>query len=41
MAQGIREVGAWLSNEIATENKSHVVIPQPIIVPGTVMPQIA
>jgi hypothetical protein len=41
MEQGIREVGAWLSNEISAKSKSHVVIPQTVIVPATVMPQMA
>jgi UDP-glucose 4-epimerase len=41
MEQGIREVGAWLSNEISAKSKSHVVIPQTVIAPATVMPQMA
>lgn len=37
--QGIREVGAWLSNEMRVESNMHVVIPQAVIVPATLMPQ--
>ena len=37
--QGIREVGAWLSNEISIESKSHIVIPRAVIDPAIVMPR--
>jgi UDP-glucose 4-epimerase len=39
LEQGIREVGAWLSNEISAESKPHIVIPRAVIDPAIVMPQ--
>jgi UDP-glucose 4-epimerase len=39
--QGIREVGAWLSNEIKAENKSQIIIPDAVIVPATATVQMA
>jgi UDP-glucose 4-epimerase len=42
LEEGIREVGAWLSKQLAAEStSSHVVIPQTAIVPAAVAPQMA
>jgi UDP-glucose 4-epimerase len=42
LEEGIREVGVWLTKQMIAENtSSHVVIPQAVIVPAAVVPQMA
>jgi len=42
LEEGIREVGSWLSKQMTAETtSSHVVIPQTVIIPAAVMPQMA